>query len=84
VIDEWTSEIDASFARAICDRLDVIASLGAERRATELPWTAASPVEQRLSDAVDASRRRRGGWRPAEVTSGARGRWFPGWRLSRS
>lgn len=31
--DEWTSEMDASFARAVVDRLDAIAALGGERRA---------------------------------------------------
>jgi hypothetical protein len=55
--EEWTSEIDASFARAICDRLDAIAALGAERRPRfadpEPPWTAAAPVEERLAEAVD-------------------------------
>jgi Arc/MetJ family transcription regulator len=53
VADEWTSEIDASFARAICDRLDAIAALGAERHAPEAPWTAAAAVEQRLIEAVE-------------------------------
>lgn len=52
---EWTGEIDASFARAVCDRLDEIAALGAERRAVaqEAPWTAVGPVEQQLAEAVD-------------------------------
>ena len=61
MIDEWTSEIDASFARAVLDRLDAIAALGAERRAPpaepggppERPWTAALPAEQRLLEEIE-------------------------------
>lgn len=52
---EWTSEIDASFARAVRDRLGEIGALGGERRlGPEKPWTAAAPVEQRLLEAVDS------------------------------
>ncbi|MFT3764008.1 MAG: hypothetical protein QM820_00550 [Minicystis sp.] len=68
VLDEWTGEIDASFARAVVDRLDAIAALGSERRsgsaagprpadpagAPEPPWMDAEPVEQRLGEAVDS------------------------------
>lgn len=61
VLDEWTSEIDASFARAVLDRLDAIAGLGDERRARgpdphggpEAPWTAAAPVEERLAAEIN-------------------------------
>lgn len=58
--EEWTSEIDPSFARAVHDRLDAVAALGVERRAArepaaanEPPWTAAAAVEDRLAEAVD-------------------------------
>lgn len=59
--DEWTSEIDASFARAVLDRLDAIAALGAERRPRagerggppEPSWTSALPAEKRLLEEVD-------------------------------
>ena len=52
---EWTSEIDASFARAVRDRLAEIGVLGGERRLSpDQPWTAAAPVEQRLLEAVDS------------------------------
>ena len=52
---EWTGEIDASFARAVCDRLDEIAALGAERRAAlqEEPWATVAPIEQKLAEAVE-------------------------------
>jgi len=55
VFSEWTSEIDASFARAVRDRLSEIGALGTERRvAADQPWTAAAAVEQRLVEAVDS------------------------------
>ncbi|APR77427.1 Hypothetical protein A7982_02774 [Minicystis rosea] len=63
VLDEWTGEIDASFARAIVDRLDALAALGSERRAgsaagpsgAEGPsWLDAEPIEQQLTDAAES------------------------------
>jgi hypothetical protein len=57
--------MDASFARAVVDRLDAIAALGSERRTgsaagpragegPEAPWTAAEAVEVRLGEALDS------------------------------
>lgn len=65
--DAWTSEMDASFARAVVDRLDAVAALGSERRAgsaagpraadlaggPEAPWAAAEVVEARLGEALE-------------------------------
>jgi hypothetical protein len=73
VFSEWTSEIDASFARAVRDRLSEIGALGAERRlGPEQPWTAAAAVEQRLVEAVDSLLALEGGVaRVMEETAGS-------------